>query len=399
MKKIVVRTTSISALLIIFFFGTSSAQINICDANGINPVTGQPCVNTILTAIPFLRIVPDARSAGMGDAGITTSADPNALHFNSSKLAFAEHRFGFSANYTPWLRALGVKDVHLFYLADYVRLDNRQTVGIGFRYFSLTTASSIGEVYTFSPHEYELAVSYNLKLSEKFAAGLTAKYIYSKLGVSEDGSEYLPFDAQAIAGNLSFTYKTPLTNTLDLTVASVVSNLGSKVRYRDIDPREFLPANLGIGTGLSWEINEAHSLHFALDINRLLVPTPPGGDPLDPVNNNSGSPFIPDYKEQSTFEAALNSFSDAPGGFGEEMRENTYSFGTEYRYKRFAARIGHFNEHKTKGNRKYMTLGFGVDYDFMIVNISYLPPSSRQRNPLDNTMRMALILNFGEVPQ
>lgn len=392
------RTTFVSTLSIIFFFGTSSAQIqmNSCNENGIDPLTEQPCVNTILTAVPFLRIVPDARSGGMGDAGITTSSDANALHFNSSKLAFVENKFGFSANYTPWLRGLGLRDVYLFYLTDYVRLDEWQTVGIGFRYFSLTTTSHIGEEYTFSPHEYELAVSYNRKLSERFALGLTAKYIYSKLAVIDDGWQYLPVDAQSIAGDLSFTYKTPLTDILDLTVGGAISNLGSKIRYRDNDPKDFLPANLGIGTGLSWRINPTQSIHFALDINRLLAPTPPGGDLFSPENNNSGSPFIPDYREQSTFEAALNSFSDAPGGFGEEMRENTYSFGAEYRYKRLAARIGHFNEHKTKGGRKYMTYGLGFNYAFATLNVSYLQTTTKGRQPLDKTVRVSLILDFGE---
>lgn len=386
MNKIAIKIF-LSALFIIFFFGTSSAQLNLCSQNGINPLTGQPCINSIITAVPFLRITPDARSAGMGDAGITTSADANSLHFNSSKLAFAENRFGFSATYTPWLRALGLKNVYLLYLTDYVRLDDKQTIGVGFRYFNL------GNIGNSSPYELSAALSYNRKLSQKFAAGLTMKYIYSNLALVENQpGMFTVYDTWAIAGDLSFTYKTPLTDVLDLTLGGVVSNLGSKVKYADYSTvKDFLPGNLGIGTGLSWEINELHSIHFALDINRLLAPTPPGGDPFGPL----GNPIINDYLEQSTLAAALNSFSDAPGGFGEEMRENNYSLGAEYRYKWLAARIGHFNEHKTKGNRKYMTLGLGFNYDFLTLNLSYLPALSNMRNPLDNTVRVSLVLDFG----
>ncbi len=392
MENVIDKVVFFTAFFSLFFFGTSSAQINWCDENGINPATGKPCVNTIVTAMPFLRIVPDARSAGMGDAGITTSADANALHFNSSKLAFAENRFGFSATYTPWLRALGVRNIYLLYLTDYVRLDDKQTIGVGFRYFNL------GNIGNSSPYELSAALSYNRKLSQKFAAGLTMKYIYSNLALLEDQpGMFTVYDTWAIAGDLSFTYKTPLTDVLDLTLGGVVSNLGSKVKYADYSTiKDFLPANLGIGTGLTWEINELHSIHFALDINRLLAPTPPGGDPFGVENNNSGDPLIPDYKEQSTLAAALNSFSDAPGGFREEMRENNYSLGAEYRYKWLAARIGHFNEHRTKGNRKYMTLGVGANYDFATVNLSYLPALSKTRNPLDNTVRVSLVLDFGE---
>jgi len=378
--------------------GTLSAQINLCNQNGINPITGKACINPIYTAVPFLRTVPDARSAGMGDAGITTSTDANALHFNSSKLAFAEHKFGFSANYTPWLRALGLNDVHLFYLTNYVRLDEQQTLGVGFRYFDrgeLFYSDVCQMSFGFMPKEYEFAISYNRKLNERFAAGLTLKYINSTL-VGGETCEPIRINAQAIAGDLSFTYKTPLSDKLDWTVGGVISNLGSKMDYKDSQSiNNFLPANLGIGTGLNWEINELHSIHFALDINRLLAPTPPGGDSYGPL----GEPIIHDYLEQSTLAAAFNSFSDAPGGFNEEMRENNYSIGAEYRYKRFAARIGHFNEHKTKGNRKYMTLGMGLNFNFATLNVSYLPASSRGRSPLDNTVRVSLVLDFGEKPQ
>ena len=395
MSKITVKAVLLPAFFYFFFFGTSSAQIFICDPSHSYPTT-PPCTNPIVTAVPFLRIVPDARSAGMGDAGITTSTDANALHFNSSKLAFTEDQFGFSATYTPWLRALGLQDVHLLYFTGYAQVDAKQTVGAGLRYFTLGTTSDTGEMYTFSPHEYELAVSYNRQLSEKFAVGLTVKYIYSKIGMNDNGQVYTPFEAETIAGDLSFTYKTSLTDKLDLTIGSVISNLGSKVQYRDEDPEDFLPANLGIGTGLSWRINELHSIHFALDINRLLAPTPPLDDAFNQQNNNSGSPFIPDYLEQSTLKAALNSFSDSQVGFYEEIIENNYSFGAEYCYKRFAVRIGHFNEHWVKGNRKYMTYGLGFNSGSATLNVSYLHTTTKGRHSLDNTMRLSLMVDFGE---
>ncbi len=388
-KRIMRNTISLICLFIslCLISFTADAQINLCDADGTNPLTGKPCVNAIITSVPFLRITPDARSAGMGDAGIATSPDANAIHFNSSKLAFAEHSSGFSANYTPLLRALGLEDVHLFYLTNYVRLNRQQTLGIGLRYFDRGKyrLDDYQVSADFSPKEYELALSYNRKFNERFAAGLTLKYIYSRL-VGRDPYDLIPIDAQAIASDLSFTYKTPLTHKLDLTVGSVISNLGTKMNYEEPQPGGgFLPSNLGIGGGLTWEINEVQSLHFALDINRLLLPTPPDDAPNF------------DYLEKSVLAAALGSFTDAPGGFAEEMRENTYSLGLEYRYKRLAARIGHFNEHWTKGNRKYMTLGMELNLNFATLNVSYLPASSKGRSPLDNTFRCSLLLNFTQL--
>ncbi|MEM6722641.1 MAG: PorV/PorQ family protein, partial [Bacteroidota bacterium] len=151
------------ALLIIGLTGfslRSTAQVNLQCEEGFNPVTGERCVNTIITAVPFLRIVPDARSGGMGDAGIAISADPNAMHFNASKLAFADKDLGISATYTPWLRALGLQDVYLAYLSGYKKVNDLQTVGLSLRFFSLGNIQFTDEngqaLGSDRPNEFEL---------------------------------------------------------------------------------------------------------------------------------------------------------------------------------------------------------------------------------------------------
>lgn len=382
----------------------ANAQINICDYNGINPITGQYCVNTIVTSVPFLRIAPDARSAGMGDVGIATSADANAMHFNSSKLAFADRKWGISPiNYTPWLRALGLTDVYHAYLSGYVRIGEMQTLGVSIRAFSLGTIQFTDEngqpLGTDNPFESELAISYNRKLSEKFALGLTLKSIYSKLANGQTVNNQTIVPGTSTAADISFIYQSPLSESFDLSVGGAIKNLGSKISYVEGSNRkDYIPTNLGIGSAVRWKFGEDHHLTFALDINRLLVPTPPGGNPFSSENNNSGDPTIPDYLEKSVLAAALGSFSDAPGGFSEEMRENTYSLGLEYHIKFFSARFGHFNEHRTKGNRKYLTGGIGFNYrKYAMLDFSYLFPATNQRNPLDNTFRCSLLLNFGEL--
>lgn len=356
MKYVVIKISILTVCSLILLLGTSSAQISWCD-DGVNLITGLSCSNT---TAPFLRVTPDARSASMGDAGITTSTDANALHFNSSKLAFAEYRFGFSANYTPLLRDFGVRSFRLFYLTNYVRLDEQQTVGVGLRYFDMGRHYS--DTYQmdldFRRREYELAVSYNRKLNEQFAAGLNLKYINSRLVGDDNPDAPIRIDAQAIAVDLSFTYKTPLTDALELTVGSAVTNLGSKMAYTYDITASNLPTNLGIGSGIKWEINDLHSFHFALDVNRLIVPSP-------------------------------------SNGFAEKMRENRYSFGTEYRYKRFAARIGHLNEHKTQGGMKTLTYGIGFNNKFARLNLSYLHTLNWYRYPMNKTLRVSLVLDFG----
>lgn len=390
---------SLIALFTLILTIDTQAQFQ-CTEDGQNPLlSGQACVNTIVTSVPFLRIIPDARSGAMGDVGIAISPDANAMHFNPSKLAFAEKDLGISATYTPWLRALGLQDVYMAYLSGYKRIDDLQTVGMGLRYFSLGTIQFTdengGPLGSDRPNEFELSLAYSRKLSDKFSAGLAMKYIYSKLASGQTVEDETIRPGNAVAGDLSFTYRSPIEiagNDARLTIGAAITNLGTKISYTQSSNKDYIPTNLGIGSGVEYDIDDFNSIHFALDINRLLVPTPPGGMP----ETSGGDPDVPDYKEKSIIAAALGSFSDAPGGFAEEMRENTYSIGLEYWYdKQFAVRMGHFNEHSKKGNRKFFTVGLGLKYNIFGLNFSYLVPTTNQRNPLDNTLRFSLLFDFG----
>jgi len=399
MKNIFLKMSLTAALFAFIFNTTATAQLNLCDENGINQVTGKRCQNTIVTSVPFLRIIPDARSGAMGDVGIAISPDANSMHFNPSKLAFADQDLGISATYTPWLRALGLQDVYMAYLSGYKRIDDLQTVGVGLRYFSLGTIQFTDEngeaLGSDRPNEFELSVAYSRKLSDKFSAGLAMKYIYSRLASGQTVEDETITPGNAVAGDLSFTYRTPLEiggSDALLTIGGAITNLGTKISYTQSANKDYIPTNLGIGAGLEYAIDDFNTINFALDINRLLVPTPPG----DPVPFAEGDPDVPDYKERSVIAAALGSFGDAPGGFAEEMSENTYSVGIEYWYdKQFAVRIGHFNESKNKGNRKFFTVGLGLKYNIFGLNFSYLVPTTNQRNPLDNTLRFSLLFDFG----
>lgn len=361
---------------------------------------GTPCTNTVVTAVPFLRIISDARSGAMGDAGIAISADPNAMHFNASKLAFAEEDLAVSATYTPWLRALGLNDVYLAYLTAYKKLDDLQTLGFGLRYFSLGsiqfTDPNGQPLNTGRPNEFEVALAYSRKLSENFSAALTGKFIFSNLAAGQivEGETIEP--GIAGAADLSFTYRNEIDlNNADseLTLGLALSNIGSKITYTNSLNRDFLPANFGLGAAWKVDFDEYNSLTIATDINKLLVPTPCQGDNCDEDGDGRA-----DWKDQSPIEAIFTSWSDAPEGFQEELREFTYSVGLEYWYdQQFAVRAGYFSEHVQKGNRKFLTVGLGLKYNIFGLNFSYLIPTTNQRNPLDNTLRFSLIFDFGEV--
>jgi hypothetical protein len=399
------RKNTLIALLALAasFFTTSGLQAQAgfgcsynIEANEWQDPSGAPCVNTIVTAVPFLRIVPDARAGAMGDVGIATSPDPNAMHFNSSKLAFAEKDLGLSVTYTPWLRALGLNDVYMAYLSGYKKFDELQSVGFSLRYFSLGDINFTDEngqaLGTGRPNEFEVAGSYARKLGDNFSAAVTAKFIYSNLAAGQQINNVRINPGTAGAADVSFTYRIPMDES-EVNLGLAITNIGTKITYTESINRDFIPANLGFGAAWTINFDDYNKLTFAGDVNKLLVPTPCLGTPEE--CDQTGEEGIPDYREQSMFSGVLNSFGDAPGGFDEEIRELMYSFGAEYWYDdQFAVRAGYYTEHRTKGNRKFFTVGLGLKYNIFGLNFSYLVPTTNQRNPLDNTLRFSLLFDF-----
>lgn len=350
---------------------------------------GEDILNTVTTAVPFLRIAPDARSGAMGDMGIAISADANGWFFNPAKMAFVENDLGFAITYTPWLKQL-VNDIYLASVYGFKKIDDMQSVGGSLRYFSLGniqfTNSSGQFIGDFRPNEFAIDGGYARKLSDVFSTGLMLRFIYSNLATGQqvNGVDIKP--GTSVAADISFQYENEVEiSDMDghLAFGLNISNLGAKITYTaDANNKDFIPANLGFGTSLHLELDDYNEIMFGIDINKLLVPTP----------DTTGTG---EFKNQSVPQAVLGSFSDAPGGFQEELHELMYSFGLEYWYdKQFSVRAGYFNEHATKGNRKFVTVGLGLKYNVFGLNFSYLIPTSNQRNPLDNTLRFTLLFDF-----
>ena len=369
------------------------------DGRAVAPGTGGPCVNTVVSAVPFLRINPDARGGAMGDAGVALSGDANSMHYNASRLAFAEEDFALGATYTPWLQALGLNDVYLAYLSGYKKLDEFQAIGASLRYFSLGDIQYTDEngidTGTGKPNEFEFALAYTRKLSDRFSASLTGKYINSNLASGQEVSGVVLEAGQAFAADLGFTYRNDNIRTSGgrrnkFAIGAAISNIGSKITYTQDTIRDFLPANLAIGAAYTFQFDEYNELTLTLETNKLLVPSP-----CDGTDQNCDQDVIND---QSPIAGLFSSLSDAPQGLGEELREFTFSAGAEYWYdKQFAVRAGYFYEDQTKGGRRYLTAGLGLKYNIFGLNFSYLVPTSNQRNPLDNTLRFSLLFDFGAV--
>ena len=344
--------------------------------------------NPITTAVPFLTITPDSRHGAMGDVGAATPADANAQYWNPSKLAFTQDKFGLSLSFTPWLRQL-VNDVNLAYLSGYWKLSPQQTIGASLRYFSMgeiqLTDQNGTNLASVKPNEFALDVSYSRKLSEYLSGGVALRYIRSDLSGGIGNTSYVP--GNAFASDVSFFYNRDVSKDEQRKIFGAginISNIGSRISYDNGSTKEYLPANLKLGASYTRDLGTFNALTFALDLNKLLVPTPQLGTGV----YDSGKPSI---------SAIFSSLGDAPGGMKEELQEINYSLGAEYWYKhKFAVRAGYFNENQYKGNRKFFSTGLGLKMSVCTIDFAYLIPVN-QNNPLANTIRFTLNFNLGSL--
>lgn len=351
-------------------------------------------INNIITAVPFLLITPDARAGSMGDAGVAVQPDANASGINPSKLAFLDKKYGFSVSYSPWLKSL-VPDISLTYLAGFYKPDERTTIGSSLRYFNLgeiqLTDINQNNLGVYTPNELAFDVTYARRMGESFSLGTSLRYIYSNLSSGQFSAGQQTHAASGIAVDVSAYFKKPtvfLGTDAILSAGLNLSNIGTKVSYSDSGVKSFLPANMKIGGASTFLIDDYNQFTFALDFNKLMVPT-------QPVYDANGKIISGKDPDRSVPAGIFGSFADAPGGFSEELKEINIAAGMEYWYnQQFALRAGYFYESPKKGNRRYATLGAGLKYNVFNIDIAYLLANA-DKNPLANTLRFTLLFNFG----
>ena len=347
----------------------------------------------ITTGVPFLLISPDARSAGMGELGVATSPDIFSQQWNPSKYVFAEKGKKIGLSYTPYLSKL-VNDIFLANITYSLKKNDRSAWGFSLKYFSLgdiqfndLIGNTIIQQGIERPNELTLDASYGLKLNESFSMAVAARYIRSDLKLSSDAD---PTPASSIGIDISGFYFGKIfkfnKNVARFRHGFNVSNIGPRLKYDEGGQKNFIPTNIKIGSSMDLIMDEVNVLSFNLELNKLLVPSP--------VAAYKDGVFIGYQQPDVSFiKGIFKSFSDAPGGFSEELKEITWAFGLEYVFqKSLALRTGYFNESLEKGSRRFLTLGAGFDIDFASIDISYLFSTSKIRNPLENTLRFSITL-------
>ena len=339
--------------------------------------------NPITTAVPFLRLAADARTASMGDVGVATNPDANSMFYNGGKTVFNDAKYGVGLTYTPWLSELDIKNLYQISLSGFYKLSDKEAISFGVRNFSqgtFTLTDNSGQtIKTFKPTDLAIEAGYSRKLSKKMGIGLNVRYINSKLADKSINNNYK--NGSAIAADISTFYTNKNWN-----FGLVLSNLGSKIKYGG-DPA-YIPANLAIGAAYNKKINSDNKISFALDINKLLVPTPADGTNTQEVAN---------YNNKGVVGSWFSSFGDAPNGGSEELKEIQLGLGAEYMYKElFSLRTGYFTENQLKGNRNYVAVGAGLQYKVAAINFSYLLPTGNNTNDnaLKNTFRLSLLFDF-----
>ena len=391
--------------------------------NSQNPTVVIPNENdsrVITTGVPFLLIASDARAASMGDMGVATSVD--YIHnFGILKYVFSESKSGFGLSYTPYLSKL-VNDISLGNLTYFNRINERSAFALSLRYFSLGEIEIIQDEFSQAliekPNEMTLDVSYSLWLADQFSMGVALRYLRSDLKIQAVDETAKAASSYAVDISAYYQGEEQSFGDVDgrIRAGMIIQNLGPKIKYDESSVDDtFIPTNLKVGAGFDFLLDQYNTVSVTAEVSKLLVPTPPllgreynfndinengiydeGIDELGQLASNDYIIYQGQDPNVDFLSGVFQSFSDAPGGFSEELKEFTWAIGAEYLYDdSFALRAGYFNESEEKGARKFLALGAGFKFSGTKVDLSYLFSASKVPSPLENTLRFSLTFDFG----
>lgn len=342
-----------------------------------------------------LAVIHDARSAGMGEVGLTTSPDAFSIAHNMSKLSFTDRTWGISVAHVPWMTEL-VKDMNISSLVGYYSFEGhgglRHSFSGSLKYFHIGSTQAIPKngnpVTTIHPYEFAVDLGYSLRFYDNWSVGAAVRYLISDYNYAVNG---VSSKAQTVMGDLSLSYVKPVNIAgaqSVVTAAVAVNNVGDKMTHDGGATYLFSPAVFRLGVGVSSDISMFHRLGIHVEMDKLLVPTYPSPD------SPNYDKEVAAYYAQNAFRALFSSWNDAQGGASEEFKEVNFSIGAEYTYaERLTGRLGYRYQHPSKGMGQGVTFGVGLRYEMVQLDVSYFL-ATVARSPLNNTLRMTVGIDF-----
>jgi len=349
-------------------------------------------------AVVFLKIEPDSRAAGMGNAGVALADNAGAIFWNPAGLAF---QTGTEAaiTHSNWLPEF---DAGLFY--EYLTVKHHVpgwgTFGGHLTYLFLGEHegrdAQNNPTGTFRSYDLALGASYGVKLHRRFGLGTSLRFIYSNLAPGQVVGAQETKAGVATAFDFAGLYRSPRLpmGTMGATISAGfnLANMGSKIQYSDNAQSDPIPTNLRIGTAVTLDFDEYNSFTLVADLNKDLIHTDTTTGIADPFYEALISSWKP-------IRVRTNALNEDEAQYENLTAFDLFTIGTGFEYwygapRLFAIRGGYFYENPYNGNRKFLTLGAGVRYNIIGVDFSYIY-ALEENSPLANTMRFSLLLDFG----
>lgn len=355
-------------------------------------LSGQELVRPVITGAPFLQVVPDARSGGMGEVGVSSLSDNFSQFHNPAKFLFmGSESSGVGLSYIPQFVGYA-KDIFHGQAGYYQQLNERSALSGSLTYFSFGNleleeerGGQIINTGSFVPNELALEAAYSLKLNEFFGMAITSRYIRSDITDSQMNSILQLKTGQAVAADVSGYYiSNPFTHANKWTAGFALKNVGSKLEYSNESGYEYpLPTSLKLGGGYHIANGKSDYISFYAEALKLLVPA---------TDENR---MLPD---DSAIGGIFRSFGDAPDGFSEEMKEIIWSVGSEISLNEILElRTGYITQSRAKGFRNHITVGAGLIWEGFIFDFAYQSPISKNITfNNDKVMKLSLSYRFGQ---
>ena len=358
----------------------------------------------LTTAVPFLQIEPDSRASGMGMTGVALADNAYAVFWNPAGLA---EQTGTEVSFThaPWLPALGA-DLSYEHLTAKHSLGDLGTIGGHLTYFDLGEQQATDDqgnvIDDFSSYEFALGASYGKQVTENLSVGAGGRLIYSNLTGGFDAGTGSGTSAGVSGGfDLGVKYRGPelgLGKSTRPSFGANLANFGPGISYTDSSSvSDAIPTTLRFGTAVTSELDDFNKVTFAVDLNKVLVNRDSTGSydsPAAALFSSWGSRQVDTTPTVDEGSCASREGSDNECDTITALEQLTLGVGAEYWYNDlFSIRGGYFYESPENGNRNFLTIGSGIRYSLVGVDLSYIY-ALEENSPIADQLRFTLLLNI-----